>query len=134
MNPTNGIKIAVVEDSSLIAQSLRMLLNIWGYEVVLNALHGRDLFRQLTADNAPDICITDINMPVMNGYETMKVLKKEWPGIRIIAFSGDDGAENLAHALAAGADMFVSKSVPFKVLETALQTISNRIKRLTEPQ
>ncbi|HEX6430951.1 MAG TPA: response regulator, partial [Niastella sp.] len=78
-----GIKVALVDDSSVIRNSIHEIISLWGYDVVLHAVNGKDFFRQLTAANAPDICITDINMPEMNGYETIKVLREKWPDIKI---------------------------------------------------
>lgn len=128
MNNKNSITIALVDDTPLIHYALQVVLRDWGYHLVLEAMNGGDLLRQLTKRNAPDICITDIHMPGMNGYETIRALKEKWPGIRVIAFSADDGEAESGKALRAGADLFVAKSASLLALKTALHTISNRIK------
>jgi CheY-like chemotaxis protein len=79
---SNGVKVALVDDSSVIRNSIQEIISIWGYKVVLIAIHGKDLLRQLSTGNIPDICITDLNMPVMDGYETIAALKKQWPDAR----------------------------------------------------
>src|SRR6266516_5684525 len=99
------IKVALVDDSSLIRNSIQEILKAWGYVIVLEAVNGKDFFRQLTTTNAPDICITDINMPEMNGYETIKKLKEQWPGIKVIAFS-ITGKREAERILDTGADAF----------------------------
>jgi DNA-binding NarL/FixJ family response regulator len=77
-----GIKVALVDDADVIRSSMQEILTLWGYTIVLKAVNGKDLFRQLSTSNAPDICITDLNMPVMNGYDTIKQLKEKWPHIK----------------------------------------------------
>lgn len=122
---SSGIKVALVDDSSLIRNSVQEILKAWGYMVVLEAVNGKDFFKQLTEANAPDICITDINMPEMDGYETIKVLKENWPGIKIIAFSITGGERESERILKAGAHAFVSKVGPLGELYKILQTMSN---------
>lgn len=118
-----GIKVALVDDSSLIRNSIHELLSLWGFDVVLKAVNGKDFFRQLTRDNAPDICITDIHMPEMNGYETIKVLKEKWPGIKIVAFSITDNESEEDRILKAGAHAFVSKVGSIIELQKVLQSM-----------
>jgi DNA-binding NarL/FixJ family response regulator len=122
---SSGIKVALVDDSSLIRNSIQEILKAWGYEVVLEAINGKDFFRQLTAANAPDICITDINMPEMNGYETVKMLKENWPDIKIIAFSITCGHRESERILQAGAHAFISKTGPIGDLHKLLQSMTN---------
>ncbi|MCS3794958.1 response regulator [Niastella sp. OAS944] len=106
---SNGIKVALVDDSSVIRNSIQEIISLWGYDVILTAIHGRDLLRQLSIGKIPDICITDLNMPVMNGYETIAALKEQWPDIKIIAFSITNTRREEERALEAGAHAFVSK-------------------------
>ena len=104
-----GIKVALVDDSSILRNSIQEIISLWGYDVVLTAIHGKDLLRQLSNGSIPDICITDLNMPVMNGYETIAALKEQWPDIKIIAFSITNTKREEERALEAGAHAFVSK-------------------------
>jgi DNA-binding NarL/FixJ family response regulator len=118
-----GIKVALVDDSPVIRSSIQEILSMWGYTIVLKAIHGKDLFRQLCTTNAPDICITDLNMPVMNGYETIKELRKKWPGIKVIAFSITNSKKEEEKALEAGAHVFVSKLSSITELHQVLQSM-----------
>ena len=118
-----GIKVALVDDSSVIRNSIHEIISLWGYDVVLEAVNGKDFFRQLTTANAPDICITDINMPEMNGYETIKVLREKWPDIKVIAFSITNNKKEEERTLEAGAHAFVSKLSSIIVLQKTLQSM-----------
>jgi len=116
-----GIKVALVDDSPVFRNGIQEILELWGYEVALTAINGKDLLRQLTTANTPDICITDLNMPVMNGYETIAALKEKWPGIKIIAFSITTSTCEGIRALQAGAHAFVSKTGSIIELQKILQ-------------
>lgn len=116
-----GIKVALVDDADVIMNSIREIISMWGYNVVLTAINGKDLLRQLSAGSIPDICITDLNMPVMDGYETIAALKEQWPGIKIIAFSITNNKKEEERALEAGAHVFVSKLSSITELKKVLQ-------------
>jgi len=118
-----GIKVALVDDSSLMRNSLHEIISLWGYDVVLKAVNGKDFFRQLTKANAPDICITDINMPEMNGIETIRELRKKWPDIKIVAFSITNNKREEQRALEAGAHAFVSKLSSITELQKVLKSM-----------
>ena len=121
-----GIKIALVDDSALMRNSIQEILTAWGYNIVLEAVNGKDLFRQLNASNLPDVCITDINMPEMNGYETTRELREKWPGITVVAFS-IAGKREEDRVIAAGAHAFISKLSPIAELQRLLKNLSGKI-------
>jgi CheY-like chemotaxis protein len=116
-----GIKVALVDDSSVIRNSIYEIITLWGYDVMLRAVNGKDLLKQLSTGNIPDICITDLNMPVMDGYETIAALKENWPDIKIIAFSITNNKKEEERALEAGAHVFVSKLSSITELQKVLQ-------------
>jgi DNA-binding NarL/FixJ family response regulator len=122
-----GIKIALVDDSSLIRNCIQEILKAWGHKIVLEAINGKDFLKQLNDSNAPDICITDINMPEMNGYELVKVLREKWPGIKIIAFSITGGQRDSERILQAGAHAFVSKLSPISELQKVLLSLKSEV-------
>lgn len=120
-----GIKVALIDDSSVIRNSIHEIISIWGYDVVLEAVNGKDFFSRLTTANAPDICITDLNMPVMDGFETIKELREKWPGIKVIAFSITGNKKEEERALLQGAHAFVSKSGSILELQKMLQKMKH---------
>ena len=91
--------VAIVDDNMFMRESARLRLSILGYTVVMEAENGQELLKLLSAGAAPDICLLDINMPVMDGIETAKNLEQNWPAIRILFHSmekiGDYAAINL---------------------------------------
>ncbi len=85
--------IALVDDHALLRKAVNYRLTGMGYNVVMEAENGQQFLDKLEQDesSSPDLCLLDINMPVMNGFETAAQLKKKWPGIKIIFFSMNDG-------------------------------------------
>lgn len=82
--------IGIAEDHDQLRLALKRKLTDNNFEVVLEATDGDDLMKQIeNASEKPVICIVDANMPVMDGITTVSKLKKEYPDIKIIAFSDD---------------------------------------------
>lgn len=79
-------KILVIEDDSAVRLSLQMMLEDGGYTVKVaeNGEVGIDLFRE----DPTDLVITDLFMPQKEGIETISELRRDYPGVKIIAISG----------------------------------------------
>jgi DNA-binding NarL/FixJ family response regulator len=83
------IDVAIADDHNLMCEGLKRVINDTpGLRVVLQASNGEDLLQKLgRTEKLPDVLLLDISMPVMNGYEAMAVISKEYPGIRVLAIS-----------------------------------------------
>ncbi|AEV98141.1 hypothetical protein A4D02_33660 [Niastella koreensis] len=125
MNLNSQIKVAIVDDHALIRKCLQELVSLWGYMVIPQAINGKDFLDLLVRGIIPDICILDMRMPEMDGYETIKVVKEKWPGIKIIAYSMDFKDPHAQQP--EGADAIVSKSGPYQELKEALALLSSQI-------
>ena len=122
MSDTAPISVAIVDDHELFRKALKYVLAQWGYQVNLQASNGKKLIEQITDDNIPDICITDVIMPEMNGYETIKQLKQKWPSIKIIVYSMriEDGLNRIPLL---GSDSSVSKQADISELQNTLKQV-----------
>lgn len=79
------IRIALVDDHVVLRKSLGIMLdNMPGFKVVLEADNGLHLIEQLQTDAEPDLVLLDITMPGMDGAETARWLKQEYPAIKIL--------------------------------------------------
>ncbi len=87
MKKEHPITIAVVDDNALVRESVKFRLKSLGYNVVVEAENGQQFLDKLHEINTPDICVLDINMPVMNGLETTFYLKAKNGQPRKIIFS-----------------------------------------------
>lgn len=112
--------IAIVDDCFIIRSIARKLINQMNYPIVIEALDGLDLLTQLERSwILPDICLLDIEMPRMDGFETAIRLRRTYPVIRILAYSANPSPEYIRKICACGASDFLSKeSEPFEWKET----------------
>jgi DNA-binding NarL/FixJ family response regulator len=118
------LTIAIVDDNALMRETMHFRLTMLGYKVVMQAEHGKDFLDQLEANNLPDLVLLDINMPVMDGFETAVELKKNWPEIKILFFSMETGQACYNKVNEVGADGFLAKDAPFGELNKALTRIT----------
>jgi len=105
-------KIMVVEDDLTLRLTLTELFRLQGFAVV-TARDGDEGYLQAVA-HQPDLIITDLQMPILDGIELARLIRRErgkLSGIPIIALSGNLGEFNLPDKLGAGIDRFVDKSL-----------------------
>ncbi|MPR35449.1 response regulator [Cytophagaceae bacterium SJW1-29] len=119
------ITIAFVDDHRMLRQALvEMLQKNPNFEVVLEADNGRDFIDQLpTLASPPDLVLLDINMPVMNGYETALWLKKNHPKIKVVALSMNDQETAIIRMLNNGAKGYVLKDAEKEELYQAIERV-----------
>ena len=118
------ILIAIVDDHTLFRKGVAALMSEFDeLEVVFEANNGQHLQQLLPHNPLPHVVLMDINMPVMNGYETTAWLKQKHPGIKVLALSMFEDDEAVIKMIRSGACGYVLKeSKPKEVLE-AIKTI-----------
>lgn len=119
------INIAIVDDHKLLRQGLQEVLQKnTSFRVVLQADHGKDLIQQLkTLEKLPDLILLDINMPVMNGYETAAWLKEHHPTLKVMALSMYDNESAIIRMLKNGVRGYVLKDAENEELQEAIHRI-----------
>lgn len=117
------INIAIVDDHTLFRSGLASLLKEFDeINIIFEAVNGSDLQKKI-ATNQPQLILMDINMPIMDGYETTKWLKKNYPEIKVMALSMFEEEKAIINMLKAGAVGYMLKeSRPMELL-TAIKTI-----------
>jgi DNA-binding NarL/FixJ family response regulator len=122
-----SLSVAVVDDSLMMRESAKFQLTLLGHQVVMEAENGQEFLDMLSSFYAaPDVCLLDINMPVMDGLETTKHLKKKWPSIKILFYSMEDSNLYGTQCIKFGADGFVPKTVNPGELNRALLRVVNQ--------
>lgn len=117
------IKIIIADDHPLIRHSLKLKLNDNSeFKLVGEAANGIELI-DLAKRLKPDIVITDIKMPVMDGIEATKQLTKLLPGTNVIALSMMDDKDMMLNMLYAGAKGYLLKDVMVDEITTAINTV-----------
>lgn len=115
------IKVLIVDDHTLVRAGIRSLLALVdGIEVVGEASDGKealDRVRQLM----PDVVLMDLAMPGMGGLEATRRMRREFPGIKVLALTQYDDSEYVIPIIEAGASGFVTKMSAFSELAAAIQ-------------
>ncbi|AMR34266.1 DNA-binding response regulator [Mucilaginibacter sp. PAMC 26640] len=113
------ILIAIVDDHALFRSGLASLLSKFEeLEIVFEAENGQEMQQMLKKHSIPDVILMDINMPVMDGYQTTEWLKKSYPGIFVLALSMYDDDSAVIKMIRYGACGYVLKqSKPRELLE-----------------
>jgi DNA-binding NarL/FixJ family response regulator len=122
------IKILLVDDQALITDSLRTYLSNYAedMEVVGVAENGKDAVAQ-AEKYIPDIILMDVRMPVLNGIDALKTIKKKYPKIKILMLSTYDEDEYVRSALLEGAAGYLLKAISPTELITALRALKNNV-------
>jgi len=116
-------KIALADDHVLLRNGLANLLNDLDYEVVFEADNGVDFLDKLKTSTTPHIVLMDINMPKMDGYDTTQWLKKNYPGIKVLALSMYDDENAIIRMLKCGAKGYILKDSDPAELKLAIHSL-----------
>jgi len=105
------ITIALADDHQLVRKGIRLLLeNIREFNVVAEAANGKELIENIAAlSKLPNLVLVDVNMPVMDGQETVTELRKLYPDLRIIALSVSDQLPVIREMIRLGANAYLFK-------------------------
>lgn len=124
-DPTLLIHVAFADDHIVIRQGIVSLVEALGnIQVDIQADNGAEMLSKLeAADRLPDICIIDINMPVMDGYMLLLELKKRWPDMRTLIFTAFDNEPGIIRMIKAGANGYLLKNCRPDDLKDALFAI-----------
>ncbi len=123
------ISVFLVEDEIVMREGIRSNIN-WsaeGYKFVGEAGDG-ELAYPMIRDLKPDIVITDIRMPFMDGLELSRLIKKELPSTRIIILSGYDDFQYAREAISIGVTDYLLKPISGAQLLEAIGKVSDGIK------
>lgn len=121
-------KLAIVDDHILIANALSSIIsNFNQFEVVFLCENGKDLQEKIkTLNIVPDVILLDINMPIMNGFETTKWIKENHHETLIMALSMQDDDKSLIKMIKNGANGYMLKNVhPLELQRGLINLITN---------
>lgn len=123
------MRIAVIEDETLIRAGIRKKLEKMGQQVVFDTDNGYRLLEYLRDETKeqPQILFADICMPVMDGLELMKQAKKEWPELEVVILSGYDKFEYARTALRLGGYDYLLKPIRQEELSRVLNALEEQM-------
>lgn len=121
----NKKKIMIVEDNHHARQALVALLSLQkGIQSTIEASNGLEAVNMIR-EQAPDLVLMDMQMPVMGGLEATRIIKQSWPQVKVVVLT--IYSENQTDALSAGADAFLVKGC-------TTETMMSSIHKLLHPE
>lgn len=131
MSRTGVVKIALIEGHPLMRECIYNYLYAFDYSITWQVADGKELISLLTQDNVPDICLMEFNARKKLGYETIKILKTNWPNIKIVIYSMQAGpVENKKQV--SGADIVISSQTSLAALKYMLEQLADQKPILAE--
>lgn len=118
------IKVALADDHILLRDALASLINSFeNCRVVFTAHHGQDVTEKMKEYEIPDVVILDLNMPVMDGYDTTTWLTQHYPQVHTLMLTMYDTDLTLIRLLHAGVKGFLKKDIHPDELRFAINAV-----------
>lgn len=123
-------QIFVVEDELLIRQSIRnMVENLPGPYAFCGEASDGEMALSMMQDLMPDILLTDIRMPFLDGFELIRHVKAMMPWLKIIIISGFGEFESAQKAISLGVDLYLLKPIRSAELTQAIEKVAGEIEK-----
>jgi two-component system NtrC family response regulator/two-component system response regulator HydG len=123
-------KILIADDEATARESLAKILAEDGYEVY-TAPDGQEALR-IAAEESPDIVLTDLRMPAMDGNELLQRLRKAYPDVGVVIMTAFGTIRSAVEALREGAEDYLTKPIDVEELEHLLERILQKRKLVAE--
>lgn len=122
---TNTTSLVIVDDHDKLRNGLVKILGRIGFNVLFSAENGKDFFDKITKSILlPDVCLIDLRMPIMDGYETIRQIRKRGLPVKIVAYSTDNSDLSQGLALDAGADAYYIKGRSMEELKRTIELLN----------
>jgi DNA-binding NarL/FixJ family response regulator len=116
-------KILLVDDFEVVRTGLKNLLGGHDkWEICGEAENGRQAIDKVD-QLSPDLVLLDVTMPVMNGFEAAKEIRRRAPATKIVIFTMHESSRMEEEAKRAGADAYLAKSTPLEKIESTISTL-----------
>ena len=117
----NKIKLAIVDDNTFLARAIKEKLSDFeDLDIKYMVYNGSELLSKLEKNHNLDPVLMDIEMPVLDGIETVRIVKQKYPHIKVLMLTVFDNDENIFNAIQAGADGYLLKEIEGHKLYNAI--------------
>jgi DNA-binding NarL/FixJ family response regulator len=125
MNLPSPIRVALVDDHALVRDGIKALLSVMApLEVVGEAESGAEAI-EMVGRCQPDLLLVDISLPDINGLELTRVLRSQYPSLKVLVLSMYDNYEYVSESLRSGASGYVLKNAPSREIIAAIEAVSS---------
>jgi DNA-binding NarL/FixJ family response regulator len=115
-------KILIADDHEAVRRGLRSAVVSAGWDLCGEAVHGKEAVEKVEQLN-PDLVILDLSMPVMNGLEAAREIRKKAPRVKIVGFTMHESAQVREQTLMIGFHALAAKSAPLGNLLATVKSI-----------
>lgn len=119
------IRLAIAEDHQSLIDGIKVFLEYEDDIAVVGEANDGERLLEIVHSKKPDVVLTDIRMPKMDGITATRHIKKEFPSCRIIAFSMFEQDEAMTQMQEAGASGYIMKNSSLKVVLAAIRAVMN---------
>lgn len=125
MKSSNPIRIVLADDHEIFRDGFKAMIRKQpSVELIGEAANGEELV-EITRQLRPDVVVTDIKMPKMDGLQAAKILSKEFPGMGIVALSMIDEENLIIDMLEAGAKGYLLKNAHKNEIIEAIKAVND---------
>ena len=115
------IKLAIVDDNTFLARAIKeKLVDFEELDIKYMVFNGSELLAKLEKSHNLDLVLMDIEMPILDGIETVRIVKQKYPHIKVLMLTVFDNDENIFNAIQAGADGYLLKEIEGPKLHNAI--------------
>lgn len=127
------IQVAIADDHTLLRKALAKLISSFeDYTVLFEADNGKEVKKKINEHLVPDLILLDVNMPEMDGFETVAWLNKNYPKIKVLALSMLNDERTIIRMLRQGARGYIMKNIDPEELKRALDSVVKKNFYLSE--
>lgn len=117
------IRLAIAEDHQSLIDGIKLLLEYEENISIIGTANDGEALLDIVRLKQPNVVITDIRMPKMDGIAATKMIKKEFPNTKVLAFTMFDQTEAVEQMLEAGAHGYILKNSSLQDVLTAVKTV-----------
>lgn len=119
------INILIVDDHPVFRQGIRDVLETDSQMKVVGEAADGEVAIEKASEVNPDVILMDINLPTINGLQVTRKIKAQLPDVKVIMITGYDDAEQVFHALRAGASAYCPKDITPEALIGIIHSVRN---------
>jgi len=118
------ITVAIAEDHQALVDGINLLLKYEEDISIVGMCNDGEALIEVVRKKQPKVVLTDIKMPKIDGIAACRIIKKEFPHIKVIAFSMFDQEEAVSQMIAAGASGYLLKNSPLEEVLNAIKSVA----------
>lgn len=118
------ITVAIAEDHQSLVDGISLLLKYEEYISIVGTANDGEALLEIVRKKQPNVVLTDIKMPKIDGIAATRLIKKEFPETKIIAFTMFSQEEAISQMIAAGASGYLLKNSPLEEVLSAIKAVA----------